>query len=71
MAMTNTAYAPRTNVFAQIGSRIMNGLVAMAEANGRVKQIDRLQSMSDAELAGRGIKREEIVHHVFRDMYHI
>ncbi|MEQ9449562.1 MAG: hypothetical protein RLN70_11770 [Rhodospirillaceae bacterium] len=71
MAMTNTAYAPRTNVFGQIGHRIMNALVAMAEANGRVKQIERLQSLSDAELASRGIKRDEIVHHVFRDMYHV
>lgn len=71
MAMTNTAYAPRTNVFAQIGNGIMNVLVAMAEANGRVKQIDRLQSMSDAELARRGIKRDEIAHHVFRDVYYV
>lgn len=71
MAMTNTAYAPRTNIFARIGSRIMNGLVAMAEANGRVKQVERLQAMSDAELARRGIKRDEIVYHVFRDLSHV
>lgn len=71
MAMTNTAYAPRTNIFAQIGNGIMNALVAMTEANGRVKQIERLQSMSDAELSRRGIKREEIVHYVFRDVYYV
>ncbi|MEN9061681.1 DUF1127 domain-containing protein [Ponticoccus litoralis] len=69
--MTNTAYAPRTNVFARIGNRIMNALVMVAEANGRVKQIEHLQSMSDAELARRGIKRDEIVYHVFRDLSHV
>jgi hypothetical protein len=69
--MTNTGYAPRGNIFAQIGNGFLTAIVAMAEANGRVDQVERLQALSDAELERRGIKREEIVHHVFRDVYYL
>ncbi|MEM8731769.1 MAG: hypothetical protein AAGF79_17810 [Pseudomonadota bacterium] len=39
----------------------------MAEANPRMKKVQALQSMTDAELAERGIKREDIVRVVFQD----
>ena len=42
-------------------------LVAVGEANGRVHRVEALQRLSDAELARRGIKREDIVRHVFAD----
>lgn len=42
-------------------------LIAVGEANARVGQIERFSAMTDAELAARGIKRTEIVRHVFRD----
>ncbi len=34
----------------------------------RVELASRLQAKSDAELAAMGLKREDIVHHVFRDL---
>lgn len=37
---------------------------------GRTAEIERLQRMSDADLAARGITRDRIVHHVYRDMLH-
>lgn len=44
-----------------------NALVAMGEANTRQAQIIYLESLSDAELAERGITRDGIVMYVYRD----
>lgn len=40
---------------------------AIAEAQSRSDEIQRLQALSDQELAKRGLTRDRIVHHVFRD----
>ncbi len=64
----------RPGLMARVGAgfdRVLNILVAMAEANPRVKAVSRLSAMSDEELAARGLKRDEIVRHVFRDMYYV
>ena len=53
--------------FASIG----NALVAVAEANPRMKKVHALQRMTDAELAERGIKREDIVRVVFHDVLYM
>ncbi len=50
-------------VFASIGQ----GFNAYLEARSRSGEIEFLCSLSDAELAERGISRDRIVHHVFRD----
>jgi hypothetical protein len=44
-----------------------NLMISIAEANTRVKKFEYFNSMSDAELAERGMKREDIVRHVFPD----
>lgn len=44
-----------------------NALVSLAEASSRTEEIQLLQSLSDEELAARGLKRNEIVQHVFAD----
>lgn len=41
--------------------------VAM-EHNPRLRRVHALQAMSDEKLAERGLKRENIVRHVFRDI---
>ena len=41
------------------------GLVAMGEANSLSRQANFLHSLSDKELAERGIKREDIAQYVF------
>ncbi|MEL0436850.1 hypothetical protein [Phycobacter sp. K97] len=48
-----------------------NGLVALGEANDRSRKVQSLMAMSDAELAERGLKRDQIVQHVFSDVYYI
>ena len=60
--------APKSGAwFGRILDRIVDVLDDVTMAQGRVREIERLQSLSDAELAKRGIARDQIVHHVFRD----
>lgn len=48
-----------------------NFMVAIMESNSRIQLVDKLNAMSDAELAELGVKRDEIVHHVFKDTFYI
>ncbi|WP_417209187.1 DUF1127 domain-containing protein [Antarctobacter sp.] len=71
MANVHTTIAPSGNIFAGFFSSIFNVLMAIAEANPRLKEVERLNAMSDDQLARRGLKREDIVHHVFRDCMYV
>ncbi|MGE4325393.1 MAG: hypothetical protein AB7E21_14825 [Pseudodonghicola sp.] len=53
--------------FVAFGHGLWAWMERIAEANSRQDQIKYLQSLSDAELAQRGIKRDRIVYHVFAD----
>ncbi|MQQ10209.1 DUF1127 domain-containing protein [Epibacterium sp. SM1979] len=46
-------------------------LVTLAEQDARMKALRALMAMTDEELAERGLKREDIVQHVFADKYYI
>ncbi|GAB1379858.1 hypothetical protein [Pararhodobacter sp.] len=66
--ITTTDFSPRMRAqidrfFASLGQ----GFNAYLEARTRRDQIERLQMLSDAQLAEMGISRDRIVHHVFRD----
>ncbi|GAB4258762.1 MAG: hypothetical protein Kow0013_00870 [Pararhodobacter sp.] len=68
----NTDFPPRLRTqidafFVALGQ----GFNAYVEARSRRDQIERLTAMSDAELAKLGIRRDQIVHHVFRDRFHL
>ena len=41
-------------------------LVLLSETNIRVRELERLSALSDAELDKVGLTREDIVHHVYR-----
>ncbi|KUP90734.1 hypothetical protein [Tritonibacter horizontis] len=75
MAFASNAQATNTlNPLALIAGffrAIGNGLVTMAESNQRLKRARNLMDLSDAELAARGIKREDIVKHAFGDIMYI
>lgn len=65
--ITTTDFSPRMRAqidrfFASLGQ----GFNAYLEARTRRDQIERLQMLSDAQLAEMGISRDRIVHHVFR-----
>lgn len=53
--------------FSSLFSRLGTALVAYAERRSRRDQIERLNALSDAELAARGLSRDQIIAHVFRD----
>ncbi len=59
------------NLLAKPFNALGKGLVALAEADTRYKKLNSLMAMSDAELAERGLKRDELVHHTFSDSYYI
>ncbi|NIZ61506.1 DUF1127 domain-containing protein [Sedimentitalea sp. CY04] len=44
---------------------IFTGLVNVAEANPRYLEVQKLQAMTDEQLAAKGLKRDDIVMHVF------
>lgn len=54
-----------------VPSAIWNGLIAMSSSDQRLKQAEKLQAKSDAELAEMGLERSEIVRHVFRDVFYL
>lgn len=47
------------------------GFNAYLERLARTDQINRLNAMTDAELARIGLTRQDIPFHVFRDLMHI
>ncbi len=70
MASTTDFTATRP---AGLGRRILRSigerLTHFMELQSRADQIQRLQGKSDAELARMGLRREDIVRHVFRDRF--
>jgi hypothetical protein len=68
---------PGKGVVAKIGAGIGAGFAAVMRflcdiSNARrcALELERLTSLSDAQLERRGLKRDEIVHHVFRNYMH-
>jgi hypothetical protein len=66
----STNAAPRTG-FRAVLHAIADFFENAAASNRRVRQVQYLQSLTDEELAQRGLKRENIVHHVFSDLYYV
>ncbi len=54
-------------VLHSIGSRLGNMVAVFAEAQSRRDRIMDLLDKSDEDLAKMGLRREDIVHHVFGD----
>ena len=67
-APRNSAIREKVDAFfATVG----HGMNAYMERRSRMGQIQALEAKTDAELAKMGIKRERIVHHVFRDLFYV
>ena len=60
-------FAALQNFFSRVGT----AMVMAGESNSRMRRVRALQSMSDAELAKRGIRREDIVRIVFADVLYL
>lgn len=50
---------------------LFNSIDLSASANARFKQVEGLNAKTDDELKEMGLRREDIMRHVFRDVYHI
>jgi hypothetical protein len=71
MAHIQATHIPAQNPVAALFTRVLEALVSISETNHRVAEVERLQALSDAELAKRGLRREDIARHVFRDLFYI
>lgn len=75
MATLNTNTAAHGNMISAALHRIaglftwiFDGLVRLAEASSRMHEVERLNAMTDKDLAKMGLQRTDIVRYVFRDM---
>ncbi|MCI5110096.1 MAG: DUF1127 domain-containing protein [Marivita sp.] len=69
MALTQTYQGQKPGFFSSLLDGLTRGLSQVAEANSRIREVERLQALSDEALAAKGIRRDDIVRHVFRDLY--
>ena len=60
------ATAQLGHFIARVANAVLDALIALGESSGRMRELRTLQAKSDAELARMGLRREDIVHHVFR-----
>lgn len=74
MAQTSIYTEERGSIRATIAAffaRLGEGSKAYMAAQARAEEYERLNAMSDAQLAAQGLTREGIARHVFRDMLHM
>lgn len=64
-----TATFPLMGAIGRFFSAIGKGLISMGENSSRYRQVEALQALSNADLAKRGIKREDIVRVVYADSF--
>jgi uncharacterized protein YjiS (DUF1127 family) len=69
MALTQSYQDHKPGFFFSLIDGLTRGLGRIAETNWRIREAERLNALSDEALASKGIRREDIVRHVFRDVY--
>lgn len=47
------------------------GITAYIERRARIAEVEALNAKTDEELAAMGLKREDIPHYVFRDLFYL
>lgn len=61
----------KPSVFARILNAVGNYFVRYMNAQCRSAEVQQMNAMSDAELATHGVKRDDIVRYVFRDVCYL
>ena len=69
--ITDTTIIPTTRTRPTFWQSIGRAFMAYADARSRRDQVMALQAKTDEELEAMGIRRDRIVHHVFRDLIYI
>lgn len=68
MALTQSYEGKTPSVLSSLIDGLTRGFGRIAEANWRIREVERLNAMSDDALEAKGLKREDIARHVFRDL---
>lgn len=71
MALTQTAIYTAPRLGNPTWPRLRLWMARFIRAAARTEQIERLEAMSDADLADLGLTRDQIVLHVFRDRAYV
>ncbi|MEP5152789.1 DUF1127 domain-containing protein [Planktotalea sp.] len=69
MAVLDHSVSIEPSFFARVGSAIATAFENYTLARSRSAEFEYYESLSDSELAAKGLKRDEIALHVFRDHY--
>lgn len=64
---TTQEFAPKKSIWVSLINTISGYFADIMEANSRSLEVQRLQSMSDRDLADIGLARQDIVRRVFAD----
>ena len=71
MALTNTVQSATHISFSAPFAAFGRAVVRMAERHPCMRQIEKLNNTSDEELAARGLTRDDVVRHIFRERFYI
>lgn len=66
-----TADAHRPAFLAAFAARLADLLFMMAKAHDRTDAVQQMQALTDRQLADIGVPRDDIVRHVYRDIYYL
>lgn len=67
MAVLDHAIPNTPNLFARFAQSFVSAIEAVMDAHSRAGQFAYYDSLSDDELGAKGLRREDIVLHIFRD----
>ena len=70
-ATTNTDFYPKAGVLTRIAARFWDTMQSISDNNPQLRRVRALQAMNDAQLAALKIKRDDIVRHVFKDVFYV
>ncbi len=68
---TDTIQSRPTNRTASIRGALSNAVRRIVASQNRSAEVQRMQALSDRELADMGLSRDTILRHVYRDLYYI
>lgn len=62
---------PKKGFFTRVFDAMIHRIETQGSMASRRRMIETLEAKTDADLAAMGLRRENIVHHVFRDLYYV
>ena len=62
---------PKPSFATRLGQGFARFFTNLADAQNRTKIVERMQNLSDRDLQQMGVRREDIVRHVYRDIYYV